>query len=118
MPTYAYECPNCGYEFERVQKFTDDPITRCPNCKKNKVRRVIQASPVVFKGSGWYITDHRSNSKKTASSSSNGDKADKSEKSTEAAETTSTAEKTETPAKAESKPAKNDGGKKSKSNSD
>jgi putative FmdB family regulatory protein len=60
MPTYAYECSNCGEQFERVQKFTDEPVTKCPKCKKNKVRRVVQASAIVFKGSGWYITDHRS----------------------------------------------------------
>src|SRR5690242_16541350 len=106
MPTYAYECTNCGHQFERVQKFTDDPVTRCPNCKKNKVRRVIQASPVVFKGSGWYITDHRSNSKKTASStSSNGDKSEKSTEKAESTETSSTVEKSDSaPAKTESKP--------------
>src|SRR5207253_11074219 len=96
MPTYAYECTNCGEQFERVQKFTDPAVTRCPNCKKNKVRRVIQASPLVFKGSGWYITDHRSSSKKTGGSSSashsesgNGDKAaEKSDGGTDKAEKT------------------------------
>jgi putative FmdB family regulatory protein len=59
MPTYTYRCSNCGVEFERVQKFTDKPLTRCPECR-GSVRRVPQASAVVFKGSGWYATDHRS----------------------------------------------------------
>jgi putative FmdB family regulatory protein len=54
MPTYAYRCDNCGVEFERVQKFSDKPLTRCPECK-GKVRRVPQAAGIVFKGSGWYI---------------------------------------------------------------
>jgi putative FmdB family regulatory protein len=114
MPTYAYECSNCGEQFERVQKFTDEPITRCPNCKKNKVRRVLQATPVVFKGSGWYITDHRSNSKKTAASaSSNGDKAEKGDKPAEksdGADKSEKSDKAEKPAKAESKPAKSEAG--------
>ena len=118
MPTYAYECSNCGEQFERVQKFTDEPVTKCPKCKKNKVRRVVQASAIVFKGSGWYITDHRSNSKKTASSSSsssNGDKSsEKSDKAAEKAEKSDKSEKSEksdkadTSAKSESKPAKSE----------
>lgn len=119
MPTYAYECSNCGEQFERVQKFTDEPVTKCPKCKKNKVRRVVQASAIVFKGSGWYITDHRSNSKKTASSSSshsdssNGDKsAEKSDKAAEKAEkadkSDKASDKPEKAAKTETKAAKSE----------
>ncbi len=124
MPTYAYECSNCGEQFERVQKFTDEPVTKCPQCKKNKVRRVMQASAIVFKGSGWYITDHRSNSKKTATSSSassNGDKSEKSDKAAEKAEQSDKSEKSEksekadTSAKSESKPAKSEAGSSSSS---
>jgi putative FmdB family regulatory protein len=66
MPTYAYRCESCGVEFERVQKFTDKPLSRCPECR-GKVRRVPQASAVVFKGSGWYVTDSKSKSSTTAS---------------------------------------------------
>lgn len=61
MPTYAYRCESCGVEFERYQKFTDKPLNRCPECK-GKVRRVPQASGIVFKGSGWYVTDSKSSS--------------------------------------------------------
>lgn len=61
MPTYAYRCEKCGVEFERVQKFTDKPLSRCPECT-GKVRRVPQATGVVFKGSGWYVTDSKSSS--------------------------------------------------------
>jgi putative FmdB family regulatory protein len=61
MPTYAYRCQSCGVEFERVQKFSDKPLTRCPECRTGKVRRVPQPSAIVFKGSGWYVTDHKSN---------------------------------------------------------
>jgi putative FmdB family regulatory protein len=117
MPTYAYECSNCGEQFERVQKFTDPPVTKCPNCKKNKVRRVIQASPVVFKGSGWYITDHRTNKTKTSTGSShsesgNGDKpAEKSDGGSDKAEKATASEKSEKadkPAKSESKSSKSE----------
>jgi putative FmdB family regulatory protein len=59
MPTYAYRCESCGVEFERVQKFTDKPLSRCPECR-GKVRRVPQAAGVVFKGSGWYVNDSKS----------------------------------------------------------
>jgi putative FmdB family regulatory protein len=62
MPTYSYECQACGTKFEQYQKFTDAPITKCPQCKKNKVRRVLSAAAIVFKGSGWYKTDSRSKS--------------------------------------------------------
>lgn len=61
MPTYAYRCESCGVEFDRYQKFTDKPLTRCPECR-GKVRRVPQAAGVVFKGSGWYVTDSKSSS--------------------------------------------------------
>jgi putative FmdB family regulatory protein len=65
MPTYAYECQACGTQFEQYQKFTDAPLTKCPNCKKNKVRRVFSPAAIVFKGSGWYKTDSRSKSPAT-----------------------------------------------------
>ncbi len=58
MPTYEYQCKTCGQHFERVQRFTDDPITECPTCG-GVVKRVIHPAGVIFKGSGWYITDSR-----------------------------------------------------------
>jgi putative FmdB family regulatory protein len=61
MPTYAYRCESCGVEFERYQKFADKPLSRCPECR-GRVRRVPQAAGVVFKGSGWYVTDSKSSS--------------------------------------------------------
>lgn len=71
MPTYTYRCADCGHQFDQFQKFTDDPLTDCPSCA-GKVRRVIQPVGVVFKGSGWYITDSRG-----SSSASAADKAEK-----------------------------------------
>jgi putative FmdB family regulatory protein len=56
MPLYEYVCDECGYSFERLQSFKDDPVRLCPNCN-SPVRRVISPVGVIFKGSGWYITD-------------------------------------------------------------
>ncbi|MDP9364936.1 MAG: FmdB family transcriptional regulator [Chloroflexota bacterium] len=58
MPTYTYRCADCGNQFDAVQRFSDDPLRECPSCGGG-VRRVIQPVGVVFKGSGWYITDSR-----------------------------------------------------------
>jgi putative FmdB family regulatory protein len=66
MPTYEYECTACKKRFERTQRFTDPPVTECPECG-GPVRRVLFPAGIVFKGSGWYITDSR---KSTSSDSS------------------------------------------------
>lgn len=58
MPIYEYVCRDCGNDFERLQSFNDPAVTECPECN-GPVRRVISAAGVIFKGSGWYITDHR-----------------------------------------------------------
>jgi putative FmdB family regulatory protein len=58
MPTYEYECPDCGYRFEEFQKMSDEPVKRCPKCN-GKVKRLISAgSGIIFKGSGFYATDY------------------------------------------------------------
>jgi putative FmdB family regulatory protein len=62
MPIYTYRCENCGVQFERQQSFNDATLTRCPECNKDKLRRVITPAGIVFKGSGWYINDHKSKS--------------------------------------------------------
>ena len=61
MPIYEYECGDCQCRFERRQKFDDEPITICPECE-GKAHRVIHSVPVIFKGSGFYVTDHRTDS--------------------------------------------------------
>src|SRR3954462_6009486 len=77
MPTYTYRCDTCGHGFEAVQRFADEPLKECPECGA-PIRRVIQPVGVVFKGSGWYITDSRP---KSSSDSADGpSKSDKSEK--------------------------------------
>lgn len=60
MPIYTYRCENCGIRFERQQSFSDQPLTRCPECNKKALRKVYTPVGIVFKGSGFYATDHRS----------------------------------------------------------
>lgn len=64
MPTYVYACDSCGSQFEQFQSFKDDPLRTCPSCA-GAVRRVFQPVGIVFKGSGWYITDSRKSSSAT-----------------------------------------------------
>ena len=58
MPVYEYECQLCGHRFERLQHFSDEPLKVCPDCG-GPLQRVIQPVGIVFKGSGFYITDNR-----------------------------------------------------------
>jgi putative FmdB family regulatory protein len=67
MPMYQYVCDDCGFEFERVQSFHDEPLSTCPECE-GTVRRVITSVGIIFKGSGWYITDSRRQISSTAGS--------------------------------------------------
>ena len=59
MPTYEYVCDACCHGFEVRQGFHDEPIGVCPKCHKKHVRRVISPAPIIFKGSGFYVTDTR-----------------------------------------------------------
>ncbi len=61
MPIYDYECNQCGFRFEKRQRFEEDPLDTCPKCQ-GKLRRIIHSTPVLFKGSGFYITDSRHSS--------------------------------------------------------
>ncbi|MBA2775716.1 MAG: zinc ribbon domain-containing protein [Chloroflexia bacterium] len=72
MPTYAYRCTACSHTFDMFQKFTDEPITECPECAA-AVRKVFQPVGIVFKGSGWYINDSRTAEKNGAASAAKGD---------------------------------------------
>ncbi len=60
MPVYTYRCESCGIRFEQSQKFSDPPLNRCPECGKKTLRKVYQPVGIVFKGSGFYATDHKS----------------------------------------------------------
>jgi len=57
MPLYEYECQKCGHRFEKIQKFSDAMVKKCPDCG-GKVEQMISAPAVQFKGSGWYVTDY------------------------------------------------------------
>ncbi|MCM8746611.1 zinc ribbon domain-containing protein [Thermomicrobium sp. CFH 73360] len=72
MPIYEYECTSCGHRFEIKQRFSDEPVASCPECG-NLVRRLLYPAGIIFKGSGFYITDYKRNN------SSNGKSETKSE---------------------------------------
>ena len=69
MPLYEYQCEKCGHRFEKIQKFSDKPIKRCPECG-GRVKQLISPPAVQFKGSGWYVTDYARKSAPPASSES------------------------------------------------
>ena len=58
MPLYEYSCTACAHRFERIVKFSDAPLTICPECGRETIEQVISAPAVQFKGSGWYVTDY------------------------------------------------------------
>ncbi|WP_078618058.1 MULTISPECIES: FmdB family zinc ribbon protein [unclassified Streptomyces] len=69
MPTYQYQCTECGEGLEAVQKFTDDALTECPNCG-GRLKKVFSAVGIVFKGSGFYRNDSRGSSSSTSPAAS------------------------------------------------
>jgi putative FmdB family regulatory protein len=101
MPTYEYKCRDCGDKFDEFQKITDPPLTKCPACGGDIDRLISGGLGILFKGSGFYLTDYRSEGYK---------KAEQKDKSVDLSSKVSPS--TEKPSKAEkttnSKPAKND----------
>jgi putative FmdB family regulatory protein len=79
MPLYEYLCKKCGHVFEKIVKFSDRPIKKCPECG-GAVEQTISAPAVQFKGSGWYVTDYAKKSQSSSSSSSDGGKDSKESK--------------------------------------
>ncbi len=106
MPVYEYECEHCGVRFERIQSVKDEPIRVCPECS-GTVHKVFHPAGIIFKGSGWYITDSRKSSSSTVpgetKSNGNGPKDDKKTTPAETKAETKTGTKTES--KSESKTA-------------
>ena len=72
MPTYQYACTDCDHAFEQVQSFTEDSLTTCPQCE-GRLRKVFNAVGVVFKGSGFYRTDSRKDSKASSATTTSSD---------------------------------------------
>jgi len=67
MPTYEYQCEGCGHEFEELQSFKDEPLKVCPRCHEERLRRLFgTGAAILFRGSGFYETDYRSESYKKA----------------------------------------------------
>jgi len=96
MPTYDYMCESCGYEFEQFQSITAKPLCKCPKCSKRKLKRLIGAGAgVIFKGSGFYQTDYRTDSYK---------KGKKAEKTTSSSDTKEAKSKSKTEDTPKSKP--------------
>jgi putative FmdB family regulatory protein len=114
MPTYEYQCDACGHRFEKFQSITAAPIKKCPECGKSKVRRLIgTGAGLLFKGSGFYITDYRPDSYNQAAKADNsgGGSGGGESKNGDAAKPAASASSESTPStpapapKAESKPA-------------
>ncbi len=107
MPLYEYQCQACGHRFEKIQKFSDAPISTCPQCG-GAVEKLLSSPAIQFKGSGWYITDYaRSGKGGDSGKSDKGDKtgkADAGEKKDAPAAASSTGESS-TASPSESKPA-------------
>jgi putative FmdB family regulatory protein len=108
MPTYDYVCDACEHAFEEFQSFSDEVLTKCPKCGKKKLRRLFgSGAAILFKGSGFYETDYRSDSYKAAAKK----ETESSAKPSDTAGTNGTAAKTDTAGKADK--AKAAGGQKS-----
>ncbi|MBI1831081.1 MAG: zinc ribbon domain-containing protein [Planctomycetes bacterium] len=91
MPTYEYECKACKHRFEELQSFSEAPLKKCPACKKKKLQRLLGVgAAIIFKGSGFYQTDYRSESYKSAA------KADQTAPTTEKTGTDATTTKADT----------------------
>lgn len=89
MPTYQYQCTECGEALEAVQKFSDDALTECPNCG-GRLRKVFSAVGVVFKGSGFYRTDSRGSSSSSTPTPKSGGSDSKSTESSKSSSSNST----------------------------
>lgn len=64
VPIYEYECKSCGHQLEALQRMSDDPLSRCPACEKEELKKLVSAAAFRLKGDGWYETDFKSGKKK------------------------------------------------------
>ena len=70
MPIYEYCCQHCGHQLELLQKVSEPPAKKCPECGKNKLQKMVSATSFQLKGSGWYATDYKKQPEKTSKSES------------------------------------------------
>jgi putative FmdB family regulatory protein len=94
VPTYQYACNDCDHAFEQVQSFTEDSLTTCPACE-GRLRKVFNAVGVVFKGSGFYRTDSRKDSKSSSATTTSSSGSSSSSSSGAASSSVSTSTKAE-----------------------
>lgn len=92
MPLYEYKCANCGKKFEKIQKFSDAPLTVHEECGSGPVERLISVSALQFKGSGWYVNDYAKNGGSSKESSRDSKESSKEKSSSEATKTESSSE--------------------------
>ena len=78
MPVYAYRCDNCGLQFERQQSYTEPALRICPECRRKSLKRIISPVRIVFKGSGFYVTDYARKSRGGGSGGESSSKKDSS----------------------------------------
>ncbi|MFM1896820.1 MAG: hypothetical protein RLZZ385_1894 [Pseudomonadota bacterium] len=72
MPIYEYQCAACGHRLEAIQKFSDAPLTQCPNCEQSQLRKLVSAPSFRLKGGGWYETDFKQSGRKHLADSGDG----------------------------------------------
>ena len=96
MPIYEYQCLKCGHRFEKMQRLSDPPVKKCPECG-GKVQQLISSPAVQFKGSGWYVTDYAK--KGSGKSESKGEKVEASSESSKPASETAKSESDSKPHK-------------------
>jgi putative FmdB family regulatory protein len=75
VPIYEYQCKKCKHRFEKIQKFSDTPVKKCPECG-GPVEKLVHAPTVQFKGTGWYVTDYAGKKGTSEGSSSSSEKSD------------------------------------------
>lgn len=105
MPFYEYECSNCKFYVEVLQKISDEPLRKCPSCKKQALKKLVSAPVFRLKGAGWYETDFKSDAEDKRNLADRDQPADKAEESKAAAPAEASADK-----QVESKPEAKSGG--------
>ena len=97
MPTYDYKCDNCGHQFETYQSMKDDKLTICPSCGENTLIRLIgTGSGLIFKGSGFYLTDYKNKPVEKSSAKTSSNNSAKTDTASSPKETAATESKTST----------------------